>query len=101
LFNFLDFNWTWIEFLPLFTKVGQNPRNPVGLDKILSILFDKILSILLENDDPEDLIKSTIKRKLQQLNLNPVHTVKKCPVYCCGQWPNYMDKYVQTGTSVL
>ena len=43
--------------------------------------FDKILSILLENGYPENLIKSTIKRKLQQLNLNPVPTVKKCPVY--------------------
>jgi len=21
--------------------------------------------------------------------------------YCCGQWPNYMDKYVRTGTSAL
>jgi len=20
---------------------------------------------------------------------------------CCGQWPNYMDKYVRTGTSAL
>ena len=43
--------------------------------------LDKILSILLEN-----LIKSTIKRKLQQLNLNPVHTVKKCPVYLHFPW---------------
>ena len=39
--------------------------------------LDKILSILLENGYPENLIKSTIKRKLQQLNSNPVHTVKK------------------------
>ena len=38
--------------------------------------LDKILSILLENGYPENLIKSTIKRKLQQLNSNPVHTVK-------------------------
>ena len=22
-------------------------------------------------------------------------------LYCCGQWPNYMDKYVRTGTSAL
>ena len=42
--------------------------------------LDKILSILLENGCPENLIKSTIKRKLQ-LNLNLVHTLKKCPVY--------------------
>ena len=39
--------------------------------------LDKVLSILLENGYPENLIKSTIKQKLQQLNLNPVHTVKK------------------------
>jgi len=32
--------------------------------------LDKILSILLENGYPENLIKSTIKRKLQQLNSN-------------------------------
>ena len=41
--------------------------------------LDKILSILLENGYPENLIKSTIKKKLQQLNSNPVHTVKKMP----------------------
>ena len=48
--------------------------------------LDKILSILLENGYPENLIKSAIKRKLQQLNLNPVHTVKKCPVYLHIPW---------------
>jgi len=21
--------------------------------------------------------------------------------YCCGRWPNYMDKYLRTGTSAL
>ena len=27
---------------------------------------------------------------------------RHCPiVYCCGQGPNYMDKYVRTGTSAL
>ena len=41
--------------------------------------LDKILSILLENGYSENLIKSTIKRKLQQLNSKPVHTVKKMP----------------------
>ena len=48
--------------------------------------LDKIVSILLENGYPENLIKSTIKRKLQQLNSNPVHTVKKCPVYLHIPW---------------
>jgi len=24
-----------------------------------------------------------------------------CCCWCCGQWPNYMDKYVRTGTSAL
>jgi len=48
--------------------------------------LDKILSILLENGYPENLIKSTIKQKLQQLNSNPVHTVKKCPVYLHIPW---------------
>jgi len=48
--------------------------------------LDKILSILVENGYPEHLIKSTIKSKLQQLNLNPVQTVKKCPVYLHIPW---------------
>ena len=39
--------------------------------------LDKILSILLENGYPENLIKSTIKQKLQQLNLNPVKFEKQ------------------------
>jgi len=43
--------------------------------------LDKIRSILLKNGYPEHSINSTLKRKLQQLNSNPVHTVKKCPVY--------------------
>jgi len=33
--------------------------------------LDKILSLLLENGYPENLIKSTIKRKLQQLEPGP------------------------------
>ena len=48
--------------------------------------LDKILSILLKNGYPENLIKSTIKRKVQQLYLNPVHTVKTCPVYLHIPW---------------
>ena len=36
----------------------------------------KIHSILLENGFPERVINSAFKRKLQQLNSNPVHTVK-------------------------
>ena len=47
------------------------------LDQVLG----KICSILLENGYPERAINSAFKRKLQQLNSNPVHTVKKCPVY--------------------
>ena len=45
------------------------------LDKELG----KIHSILLENGYPERVINSAFKRKLQQLNSNPVHTVKKVP----------------------
>ena len=41
----------------------------------------EIRSILLENGYPEHAINSAFKRKLQQLNSNPVHTVEKCPVY--------------------
>ena len=39
----------------------------------------KIHSILLENGYPERVINSAFKRKLQQLNSNLVHTVKKVP----------------------
>ena len=46
----------------------------------------KIRSILLENGYPERVINSAFKRKLQQLNSNPVHTVKKCPVYLHIPW---------------
>ena len=41
----------------------------------------KIRSILLENGYPEHVINSAFKQKFQQINSNPVHTVKKCPVY--------------------
>ena len=46
----------------------------------------KIRSILLENGYPERIINSAFKRKLQQINSNPVHTVKKCPVYLHIPW---------------
>ena len=46
----------------------------------------KIHSILLENGYPKHAINSAFKRKLQQLNSNPVHTVKKCPVYLHIPW---------------
>ena len=46
----------------------------------------KIRSILLENGNPERAINSAFKQKLQQLNSNPVHTVKKCPVYLHIPW---------------
>jgi len=48
--------------------------------------LDKIRSILLKNGYPVHSINSTLKRKLQQLNSNPVHTVKKCPVYLHVPW---------------
>ena len=38
----------------------------------------KIRSVLLENGYPERVINSAFKRKLQQLNSNPVHS-KKVP----------------------
>ena len=46
----------------------------------------KIRSILLENGYPERVINSAFKRKLQQINSNPVHTVKKCLVYLYIPW---------------
>ena len=46
----------------------------------------KIRSILLENGYPERVINSAFKQKLQQINSNPVHTVKKCPVYLHIPW---------------
>ena len=46
----------------------------------------KIRSILLENGYLEYKIDSAFKRKLQQLNSNPVHTVEKCPVYLHIPW---------------
>ena len=64
--------------------------------------LEKILSILLEYGYPENLIKSTIKRKLQQLNLNPLHTVKKCPVYLHIPWiGNVSMKFEKQITSAV
>ena len=46
--------------------------------------------------------KSTIKRTLQQLNLNPVRTVKKCPVYFHIPWiGNVSMKFEKQITSAL
>ena len=39
------------------------------------------LNPILKNGYPEHAINSVFKRKLQQLNFNPVHTMEKCPVY--------------------
>ena len=64
--------------------------------------LDRILSILLENGYPENLIKSTTKRKFQQLNSNPVHTVKKCSVYLHIPWiGNVSMKFEKQITSAV
>ena len=62
----------------------------------------KIRSILLENGYPERVINSAFKRKLQQLNSNPVHTVKKCPVYLHIPWiGNVSMKFEKQITSAV
>ena len=48
--------------------------------------LDPELGKILENGYPEHAINSAFKRKLQQLNSNPVHTVEKCPVYLHIPW---------------
>jgi len=53
--------------------------------------LDKIRSILMENGYPEHSIYSSTKRKLQQLNSNPGHTVKKCPVYLHVPWIGHVS----------
>jgi len=64
--------------------------------------LDEIYSILLENGYPEHLINSTIRRKLQQLNSNPVHTVKKCPVHLHVPWiGNVAMKFEKQITSAV
>ena len=62
----------------------------------------KIRSILLENGYPEHAIDSAFKRKLQQLNSNPVHTVEKCPVYLHIPWiGNVSMKFEKLITSAV
>ena len=62
----------------------------------------KIRSILLENGYPEHAINSAFKRKLQQLNSNPVHTVEKCPVYLHIPWiENVSMKFEKQITSAV
>ena len=62
----------------------------------------KIGSILLENGCPEHAINSAFKRKLQQLNSNPVHTVEKYPVYLHIPWiGNVSINFEKQITSVM
>ena len=62
----------------------------------------KICSILLENDYPKRAINLAFKRKLQQLNSNPVHTVKKCPVHLHIPWiENVSMKFEKQITSAV
>ena len=62
----------------------------------------KIRSILLDNGYPEHAINSAFKRKLQQLNSNPVHTVEKCPVYLHIPWiGNVSMKFEKQITSAV
>ena len=62
----------------------------------------KIYSILLKNGYPERVINSAFKRKLQQLNSNPVHIVKKCPVYLHIPWiGNVSMKFEKQNTSAV
>ena len=64
--------------------------------------LDKIYSILLENGYLEHAINSAFKRKLQQLNSNPVHTVEKCPVYLHIPWiENVSMKFEKQITSTV
>ena len=62
----------------------------------------KIYSILLENVYPEHAINSAFKRKLQQLNSNPVYTLEKCPVYLHIPWiGNVSMKFEKQITSAV
>ena len=64
--------------------------------------FGKICSILLDNGYPEHTINSAFKRKLQQLNSNPVYTVEKCPVYLHIPWiGNVSIKFEKQITSAV
>ena len=62
----------------------------------------KICSILLENGYPEHAINSAFKRKLQQLNSNPVHIVEKCLVFLHIPWiKNVSIKFEKQITSAV
>ena len=62
----------------------------------------KICSILLENGYSEHVINSAFKQKLQQLNSNLVHTVKKCPVHLHIPWiENVSMKFEKQITSAV
>ena len=62
----------------------------------------KIRSILLENGYPEHAINSAFKRKLQQLNSKPVHTIENCPVYIHIPWiGNVSMKFEKQITSAV
>ena len=51
---------------------------------------------------PGHAINSALKRKLQQLNSNPVHTVKKCPIYLHIPWiENVSMKFEKQITSAV
>ena len=61
-----------------------------------------IRSILLANGYPEHAGKFGFQTKLQQLNSNPVHTVKKCPVYLHIPWiGNVSMKFEKQITSAV
>ena len=62
----------------------------------------KICSILLENGYPEHAINLAFKRKLQQLNSKPAHTVEECPVYLYIPWiGNVSMKFKKQITSAV
>ena len=68
----------------------------------LDLELGKIRSILLENGYPEHPINSAFKRKLQLLNSNPVHAVKKCLVYLHIPWiGNVSMKFEKQITSAV
>ena len=84
----------YLRPLPFSPEMGEGALEWVG--------GQNKQKILLENGYPDNLIKSTIKRKLQQLNLNPVHTVKKCPVYLHIPWiGNVSMKFEKQITSAV
>ena len=56
----------------------------------------------VENGYQEHAINSAFKRKLQQLNSNPWHTVEKCPVYLYIPWiGNVLMKFEKQITSAV